>query len=199
MICYNKNHGKIGKSMFISYGEHLCSNFFYSEIDFFKRTFGYLKSSDEYTHRCNKIGSHGQLENFLYRSIAYNNAFDDVHILDLMNKPGYFSTSVGGLSYASEREDNIPLSFTSEVLRLQGTNELVFMYISYDKKPNFPDFLTLKLDNEIITELPAYTFSIAFKINPKNDKFLVEIGSNKFYYDKNDILSESNKSFVRFK
>lgn len=187
------------KSMFISYGEHLCSNFFYSEMDFFKRTFGYLKSSDEYTQRCSQIGSHGQLENFLYRSIAYNNAFGNAHILDLMNKPGYFPTSVGGLSQASGRADNIPLSFTSEVFRLQGTDELVFMYISYDKKPNTPDHLALKLDEEIIMQLPTYTFSTAFKINPKNEKFLIEIGSNKFYYDKNQILSESNKSFIKLK
>lgn len=192
-----EDNGK--QSMFISYGEHLCSNFFYSTMDFFKNTFGYLKSSQEYAERCTTIGSHGQLENFLYKSIAYNNAFDNAHILDLMHKPGYFTNTVSGLSRASGKNDNIPLTFTSEVFRLQGTNELVFMYIVYEKKPNVPDSFIMKLDGEVITTLPSHIFSTAVKINPKNDKFLIEIGSNKFYYDKNEILSESNKSFIRIK
>lgn len=192
-----RENGK--ESMFISYGDHYCSNFFFSSMEFFKKTFGYFKSSDEYIKRCEQIGGHGQLENFFYRSVVFNNALDKSHVLDLSGKPSYFQSTVGNLSLSTGKNDSIPLNFTSDVFRLSGTNELVFMYIVYEKIQNAPESLNMKLDGEHVTVLSTNAFSTAFKINPKNEKFTIEIGTNSFYYDKNEILSPSNNSFIRLK
>ena len=39
----------------------------------------------------------------------------------------------------------------------------------------------------------------AYIKNSKNDKFLIEIGSNKFHHDKLEIFADSNKSFIKLK
>lgn len=192
-----KENGK--ECMFISYRDHYCSNYFFSTMEFFKTTFGYIKSSEEYTQRCAQIGSHGQLENFFYKSIEANNFLHKSHILDLYTKPSYFQSSTGSLSVSTGKNDSIPLSFTAEVLRLHGTNDLVFMYVLCQKIHGVPEFLEMKLDGELLTTLSTDAVSTAFKINPKNEKFTIEIGTNSFYYDKNEILSPTNKSFIKLK
>lgn len=186
-------------AMFISYGDTLCSTFFYCSMELFKSTFGFYNNSDEYISRCTAIGSHGQLENFFYKSAEYNNSINKMHILNGMGGINYFPTSRVGVNHSTGKDDSVPVAFTAEVFRLNNTQELAFMYIVHQEIKDCPNALSLHIDGEFITRLSTSVFSTAFKINPKNDKFLIEIGSNKFHYDKLEILAESNKSFIKLK
>lgn len=187
------------EAMFISYGDTLCSTFFYCSMKLFKDTFGFYNSSDEYMSRCNQIGSHGQLENFLYKSGEYGKRLDDMHILNGMGGINYFPTSRVGINHTTGKDDSVPVPFTAEVFRSDDSTELAFMYIVHQNTPNVPPSFEMKLNGDFITSLPTCIFSTAFKIYPQTDKFLIEIGPNKFYYDKNEILSVSNKSFIKLK
>lgn len=192
-----KEQGK--KGMFISYGDTLCSTFFFCSMELFKNTFGFYNNSDEYINRCNQIGSHGQLENFLYKSGEYSGTLSDMHVLNGMGGINYFPTSKVGINHTNGKDDSVPIAFTAEAMRLKDTNELAFMYIVHQKTPDAPESFAMKLDGEFITNLTTDIFSTAFKIYPKNEKFLIEIGSNKFYCDTSEILAESNKSFIKLK
>lgn len=192
-----KENGKRG--MFVSYGDFLNINYFYCTMDLVKNVFKLYDSKEEYIDGCKQIGSHGQLENYLYKAIEQNNILDEVIIMNGINAPGYFESSKGDLSRFSGNNAVGTITYNSNVLKLYGTNELVFMYINPTKPENAPVAYEMKLDGEYVTMLSTDVFSVAFVIKPKNNNFLIEIGPNKFYYEKNNILSESNKSFIKLK
>lgn len=193
-----KDNNKEG--MFISFGsDFLCSTYFFCSMAMFKKAFPFFKNSNDYMAHCNKIGSHGQLENFLYRGLSHTNSLAQVHIIDGTKGLNYFPTSQIGISFTTGKDNNSSITYTSEVLRSSDSNDLVFMYIVHQNIPNSEPSRKMYIDGEFIMELPTTMFCTAFKINPKNDKFLLEIGRNKFYYDKSEILAESNKSFIKLK
>lgn len=187
------------QAMFISYGDFLNTNFFYSTMDFLKQTFMLFNSKEEYMDRCRQVGAHGQLENYFYRSIAHQNLFDKVYIIDGIGMPSYFPESQGNLNSSTGRGLNNAITYTTDVFKAHDELSLVFMYINHNKIEGAPDSYQMLLDGEHVTQLSTNVFSTAFEIYPKNDKFLIEIGSNKFYYDRNEILAESNKSFIKLK
>lgn len=183
--------------VFFSAPEFLHTNYFYCTVDFLKNIFQFFNSKEEYINRCRQIGSHGQLENYFYKAIEFNNLFDHV-VLEPITE-SYFPTTQGNLNVANEKNLNSATTYITDVLRVYGTNDLAFMYInSSNLNENLQEY-NVRLDGEHITTVNSGIFSVALKLYPKYDKFLIEIGSNKFYYDKNKILADTTKSFIKFK
>jgi hypothetical protein len=193
MKCIAKENNKSG--MFFSAPDFLHTNYFYCTTEFSKNVFQLFNSKEEYINRCRQIGSHGQLENYFYKSIEFNKLFDQVVVEPISNT--YFPTTRGNLNVANEKNLNSATTYITDVLRLHGTNYIAFMYINSVKLDGDPDDRIVKLDGEYITTVYSGNYSTAFVINPKNDKFLIEIDSNKFYYDKHKILANSTKSFIK--
>ena len=103
------------------------------------------------------------------------------------------------MNVANEKNLNSATTYITDVLRVHGTNDIAFMYINSVQLDGALDEYAVKLDGEHIAAVYSGIFSVALKISPKNDKFLIEIGSNKFYYNKNKILADTTKSFIKFK
>lgn len=185
------------QGVFFSAPEFLHTNYFYCTVDFLKNTFQFFNSKEEYIHRCRQIGSHGQLENYFYKAIEFNKLFDQVIVEPITEN--YFPTTQGNLNVANEKNLNSATTYITDVLRVHGTNDIAFMYINSVQLDGALDEYAVKLDGEHIAAVYSGIFSVALKISPKNDKFLIEIGSNKFYYNKNKILADTTSSFIKFK
>lgn len=191
----NKNN-KSG--MFFSAPEFLHTNYFYCKIDFLKNVFKLFDSKEQYISRCRQIGSHGQLENYFYKSIEFNNLFSEVVVEPISDT--YFPTTRANLNIANEKNTNNASTYVTDVLRIHNTNDMAFMYINNNKIEGAPDSIPMYMDGEFVTMLSSHPNSYtAFKINPKNNNFLIEIWNNKFYYNKDNILSDTNASFIKFK
>lgn len=183
--------------VFFSAPEFLHTNYFYCTMDFLKNIFQFFNSKEDYIYRCQQIESHGQLENYFYKAIEFNNSFNKVIVETLLDN--YFPTTQGNLNVANEKNTNNAVTYITDVLRVYGTDDIAFMYINSAKLDTVLNEYTVKLDGEYITTVYSGIFSVVLKINPKNDKFLIEIGPNKFYYDKNKILADTTKSFIKLK
>jgi hypothetical protein len=76
---------------------------------------------------------------------------------------------------------------------VKDTDDVAVLYMASE---GVEGTLPVSLDGQHIIDLPATYYKTAFKIFPKNEIFEVMIGKNKFKFEKNKILNNTNKSFV---
>ena len=192
LITDTKESGK--QAFFISYGDFLNTNMFYCDMEFFKNVFGFYKNSDDYMARCDQIGSHGLLENFLYMSAKHGGVIDNMHIIDgYTSEPLFSKESKFDMNRNTGKEITEKTSYTFEVLRIKNTNDIAVLYMASEGRDGT---LPIYLDDHYIMDLPSTNHNAAFKITPENDRFVIKIGANEFSFDKNKILNNNNKSFI---
>jgi hypothetical protein len=192
------------RAMFISYGDFLSTNVFYSEMEFFRDSFKFFKNSDEFIEASRLVGSHGLLENYLYKAGEHLGILKDINILDGMDKPDgtpgerlFKSSEINKHSSVGKGESK-PIPYFFEVVKIEGTTDLALIYLNHSKEAdteNYPFYI----DDDFVQNLGAVSYFNVIKIFPKKEQFCVKIGDNKIMFDKSKILNQSNKSFLRFK
>ena len=172
----------------------LSSNIFYCNIDFFLDCFPGFKNVDGYNLFCDKIGSFGILENFLYSVIKYFDKLDALFILKDIHFSEYFKDSKTSLT--SFREDGMTHPFELRVVKVEGTDKIAYVYINNNNgDPN--DFIDFKIGYTISKKLPLSKTYLAEVIDSNSDSFTMTIGNYTKKYTREGILR--SKSFVRFK
>lgn len=192
-ICETNNK----KALFFKFDYVLVSTIFYSSIDFFKNTFSNPDSSEKYINDCKKIGAYGTLESFLYKSVEYNKLFNNVYTLENVGIEKYFKTSKHGMSAFVDGKIVTDMVGISTVLKIENTQDIAFVYLNKSPK-NYN--LEVYVDNILCETIPNWLSAVAFKINPKNEEFTVQVGTMRVLkFNKKDILDPKNRNFVRLK
>jgi hypothetical protein len=184
------------ESCFFYFPEFLSTLVFYSTMDFFVETFPFTKTVDEYNFVSQKIGSYGVLENFLYRNLETSNNTNKILKMENMFPTHYFENSKLGLNSFFEGQVNFMKSFKSHIARVEGTDDLVLVYVN-NNTGIYKSPLKVKINGKLITEFPNGNHAEAVRINPENDNFVVSIEDVTFKFNKEEILK--SRSFVRFK
>jgi hypothetical protein len=185
------------KAMFLKFDYVFVSTIFYSSIEFFKNTFKFSNSSDEYIINCKEVGAYGTLESFLYKSVERKKLFGDVHMLENIGIEKYFATSKHGMSAFAEDGIVTDMVGISTVLKIENTTDIAFVYLN--KSPR-ADKLEVYVDDVLCETIPNSLTGMVFKINPKNQEFVVRISDARLIkFNKNSILDPKNRSFVRLK
>jgi hypothetical protein len=186
------------QAYFVLYGNLLSTMFFYSKMDFVKKAFLMFKNSDEFLERCRAVGSYGDLENYLYMSAHHQNLLDEIHIIKGDGMPSMFPTSKIDLNRNNGKGSSEMTPYVFEIMKVENTNEIAVLYLNHSSE-SLVEHYPFYVDDEFIKNFPATHHMSTFKIYPKNNKFILTLGKNKFSFDKDHILSESSKSFIRYK
>jgi hypothetical protein len=185
------------QALFFKFDYVLAGTMFYSKISFFKNTFSFAKSPEEYIENCKKVGSYGTFENFLYKSIEYKKAFDELYTFVNLDIIKYFTTSTFGLSTFVDGEVVTDSAAVSTVLKIENTQEIAFVYLNKNKGAKESE---IYVDDVFYETIPAGVFGRVFKINPEKNEFTVRVGNKRLLkFNKDSILDQKNKSFVRLK
>jgi hypothetical protein len=185
------------KAIFFKFNYVFVSTIFYSSIEFFKNVFKFSTSPEEYIINCNKVGSYGTLESFLYKSAEHNKSFEDIHMLENVGIEKYFPTSKHGINIFVDGETVTDSAAVSTVLKVENTQDIAFVYLSKDLKVKKPE---IYVDGIFYETIPEGSTARVFKINPEKNEFVVQVGNQRLLkFKKDSILDPKNKSFVRFK
>lgn len=182
------------KGWFFELDRVLTSNIFYSNIDFFLEYFPECENVDEYNRVCNKVGSFGILENFLYCMMSHFKKLDDLYILKNIHFTEYFNGSK--MSLLSFREDGMTYPFELRIVRIEGTDKIAYVYIN-DNNGNPNEFIDFKINNIVSTKLPLSRTYLAEIIQSNSDILIMTVGNYTKKYTREEIFR--SKSFVRFK
>lgn len=185
------------QALFFKFDYVLAGTMFYSTINFFKNTFSYAKSPEEYIENYKKVGSYGTFENFLYKSVEHKNAFDELYTFVNVDIIKYFTTSTFGLSTFVDGEVVTNSAAVSTVLKIENTQEIAFVYLNKNKRTAESE---IYIDDVFYETIPAGFAARVFKINPEKNEFIIKMGNNRLLkFNKESILDPKNKSFVRLK
>lgn len=188
------------EAAFFKYPEFLSTLVFYSKMNFFTETFMFSNTLQQYEARSKKIGSFGNLENFLYHSARYSNALDRMYIMEIANIADYFSTSTLSISGFSNGETVVDCKYILEVARVENTTDKMCVCYLANGDNTFTEPTDLYVNDEKIATLPTGKAAIAIPINSENDVFHIQVGNkHKKTYNKNIIFNPNNYSFVRLK
>jgi hypothetical protein len=189
--------------MFVNF---LATWTFYCKMDFFKNTFTFTNTPEEYVSECKKINSYGILEDYFFKKVQEKNLFDKIHFINgtVTDIDSYFNTSAIAASrvIGSEVAFDSPYGsqYTTGVVRIHNTSELAFIYSNQHEGSKFNDGgEKVYLDGELIAELHDGKYTYASIIFPKNEFFTIKIGKTARNYSKSMVLNPSNKSYVYFK
>jgi len=186
-------------ALYFKYPGFLASLVFYSKMSFFKETFYFAKSMDEYEKHCDAIGSYGILENFMFKSVENKNAFDKIHSIEI-EISDYFDTSKLSVNAFANGKVLIDRSYCLDVVRLKNSDKpLALCYLTSESK-QFEEPTSVYLDGDLITVLPTGKHGTVVPIDPKNEIFCIKFSNGHSYvFDKRSILSENNKDFATLK
>lgn len=182
------------KAWFMTQPDFLTTVVFYSTTNFFKSTFKFCSTVDEYEEEKNRIGSSGIIENFLYRSVIDKNVYQEILIEENKLPTDFFTSSI--MSLTGMNNGSIAYGgYKLCVVKILGKDELAMIYINNDESSN--DTLKIYLDDMFFTTIPAGKQTIVHKIHPLEDEFTIKIGNQILTYSKDRILS--NKSYIQIK
>lgn len=192
-ICETDNK----KALFLKFDYVFVSTIFYASIEFFKNTFRFSNSADEYIINCKEVGAYGTLESFLYKSVENKKSFGDVHILGNTGIDTYFNTSRHGMNTFVDGETVTDYAAVSTVLKIENTQEVAFVYLNKNLGVAESE---IYVDDIFYETIPGNFAARAFKINPEKNEFVVRVGNKKLLkFKKDNILDPKNRSFVRLK
>lgn len=182
------------KGWFFELDHVLSSNIFYCDLDFFLEYFPECKNVDEYNKVCDKVGSFGILENFLYSIITYFKQLDELVILKDIHFTEYFKDSK--MSLLSFREDGMVHPFELRLIKVENTDKIAYVYI-YNNIGDSNEFIDFKINDIVSKKLPLSKTYLSEVIDSNSDTFTMTIGNYTKKYTREGILR--SKSFVRFK
>lgn len=172
----------------------LNSNIFCCDIDFFLETFPHCKTVDDYNSLCNKVGSFGILENFLYCVINSSNKLDNLLTIKNFHFTKYFNESK--MCLATYREDGMVYPFELRIVKVENTDKIAYVYVN-DNVNSTNETIDFKINDIIAKKLPLSRTYLSEVINSDSDVFIMTVGNYTRKYTRDEIFN--SRSFIRFK
>lgn len=182
------------KGWFFKLDQVLSSNIFYSDLDFFTDNFSECRAVEEYNLICQKIGSFGIVENFLYKYMEYVNKMNELFLIENVHFTDYFKESK--MSLNSFREDGMTHPFELRLVKVENSDKISYVYINNNNQST-NETITFRVNDEVTRELPLGHCYQAEVIESDSDFFMMQVGGYTKKYTREGILK--SKSFVRFK
>lgn len=182
------------QAWFFKLDQVLSSNIFYCNTDFFTKNFIECKTVEEYNALCQKIGSFGILENFLYKYMEHINQMQNLHLIENVHFTDYFSDSK--MSLSSFREDGMIHPFELRLVKVENSDKIAYVYMNNNNKPT-SETIEFKVNDTITRQLPLGLCYQSEIIDSDADYFMMQVGNYTKKYTREAIFK--SKSFVRYK